>query len=140
VEPPKHDRSPGYVSQLHQDDAVQGLLSGCAGLEGECRIARARLEVLQSETRGLGDVPELLESKARGLEGGLRSMPKDTTYRMRENLLSMGAQHCARLEAESCNKARSANTCMRLTGVGACDMGVVQVYAKGCVKHSAAVT
>jgi hypothetical protein len=81
--------------------------------------------VLQSETRGLGDVPELLESKARGLEGGLRSIPKDMTYRMRENLLSMGAQHRARLGAESCDKAGSANTCVRLTGVVACDTGVV---------------
>jgi hypothetical protein len=140
VEPTEHDGNPGCMRQLRQDDAIKGFLAGCARRAGECRNAGARPEGPKVETRCLGNVPELLESDSRGLEGGLGSMPKGATYWMRENPLSVDAQCCARLKAESCTKAGSADTCARLTDVGVRDTGVVRGYAEGCAKHITAVT
>jgi hypothetical protein len=140
VEPSECDGTPSCVQLLHQDDTVKGLLARCAGLEGECRNTGVRLEVHRSETRGFGNVPELLESEARGLEGGLGSMPKDITCWVCKNSPSVDTQRRVRLKAESCDKARSADTCVRITGVGFRETDVVQTYAEGCTKRSAAVT
>jgi hypothetical protein len=124
---------PGCVQQLHQDDAVKSFLIGCAGLEGECRNAGARPEARWSQIGGLGDRPEVLEGEARSR----RSMPMGATCWMRENPLSVDAQRRVRLKAETCDKAKSADTCTRLTGFGVRDTGVVCGYAEGCAKHSA---
>jgi hypothetical protein len=128
------------LAVLRQDDTVKDLLAGCAGLEGECQNAGVRPEALSIKTRGLGDVPELLESEAQGLGNMPEAMPKGATYWMRENPPSVDAQCRAKLKAESCDKAGSADICVRLTRVGVHDMGVVRGYAEGCAKHSAAVT
>jgi hypothetical protein len=62
TKPSKCNRTPGCVRQLSQNDAIKGLVAGCARLEGECRNTGARPEGPNVETRCLGNVREFLES------------------------------------------------------------------------------